>query len=69
MSNKSVEAFAAEAPGSARQFARFPAHVYVSLEKQCPKPALTPGVNDPIYAAYLLGMQHVLRLVREGFVV
>lgn len=51
------------------QFARLPAHVYAALEKQCPKPALTPTQNDPQYAAYALGVQHVLRLVREGFVV
>lgn len=38
--------------------------VYAALEKQVPKPSST---SNPIEAGYLLGIQFVLRLLREGY--
>lgn len=51
-----------------QQYGALLPQVYKKLEAQCPKPIISaPG--DPVYAAYALGVQHVLKLLREGFVV
>lgn len=54
--------------GSPMHATRLRPDVYESLVRQLPKPMLTPGQNDPQYAAFLLGIQHVLGLLRDGFV-
>lgn len=47
---------------------RLRADVYDKLESQLPKPVLTHERADPVHAAYLLGIQHVLGLLRQGYV-
>lgn len=66
MSNPAVQR-AVEGDGGVRNFARLSPHVLALLEKQLPKPILEPGKNDPQYAAFCLGVQHVLQKLREGF--
>lgn len=45
---------------------RLSAESYTQLEKQLPKPV---NPTDGIAAAYNLGIQHVLSVLRNGFVV
>jgi hypothetical protein len=40
--------------------------VYASLEKQLPRPVVTDNTS-PLQAGYQLGVQAVLKLLREGF--
>ena len=40
--------------------------VYASLEKQLPKPVVTDNTSA-LQAGYQLGVQAVLKLLREGF--
>jgi hypothetical protein len=47
---------------------RLSPEVYRDLESKLPRPALSGDAN-PTQAAYLLGVQHVLGVLRAGFVV
>lgn len=40
--------------------------VYAKLEKQCASPAVTSTTSE-LEAGYKLGVQQVLKLLREGF--
>ena len=40
--------------------------VYLSLESKLPKPVVTDNTS-PLQAGYQLGVQAVLKLLREGF--
>lgn len=42
--------------------------IYKKLEEQLPAPAPT-GTTTDIQAGYLLGVQYVLKKLREGFVI
>jgi hypothetical protein len=41
--------------------------MYAKLESLLPKPMVQPGTTD-IQAGYLMGIQHVLSVLRTGFV-
>lgn len=45
---------------------RLSAEAYAQLEKQLPQPT---APNDGTRAAYQLGVQYVLQVLRQGFVV
>lgn len=45
---------------------RLTPEVYAKLERQCVPPAVVSGTS-PIEAGYKLGVQAVLKLLREGF--
>jgi hypothetical protein len=47
---------------------RLNTEVYKSLEKQLPPCVVTERTTEH-YAGYLLGIQHVLKLLREGYTV
>jgi hypothetical protein len=61
-------AVARAASGTTNSFARMRPDVYDAFEQTMPKPMLTPGQNDPQYAAFLLGVQFVLKALRTGYV-
>lgn len=37
------------------------------LERQLPPPDIPPGNSNALYAGQLIGIQKVLKLLREGF--
>jgi hypothetical protein len=47
---------------------RLTPEVYAKLEKQCINPVVTTQTTD-LLAGFQLGVQHVLRLLREGYVI
>lgn len=47
-------------------FHRFNEDMYKELLKRCPKILVDNNTNGH-YAGYLLGVQHVLSIIREGF--
>lgn len=49
-------------------FARMSPEVYAALEAKLPAPVVTQATSD-LQAGYQLGIQHVLKLLREGYVV
>lgn len=51
----------------AKQVQRLTPEVYADLERQLPKMAVTNDTS-PMQAGYQLGVQTVLRLLREGYV-
>jgi len=61
--------YAIRHPGTQVQMLnRLSPEVYRDLESKLPRPALSGDAN-PTQAAYLLGVQHVLGVLRAGFVV
>ncbi len=56
------------APAPVRETVRLTPAVYASLEKLCPPPRVTEATTDH-HAGYMLGVQYVLKLLREGYVV
>lgn len=50
------------------EYAVLPWPVYCLLEKQVARPVVTNTTTE-IQAAYALGVQHVLEVLRNGFVV
>lgn len=55
-------------PAPVRETVRFTPAVYAALEKQCIPPRVTEATTAH-HAGYMLGIQYVLKLVREGYVV
>ncbi len=51
-----------------REVVRLNTAVYADLVKKCPPPMVTERTTDH-HAGYLLGIQYVLQLLREGYVV
>ena len=52
----------------AKQYARLTKEVYEDLEKKLPAPSVQRDTTD-LQAGFQLGVQHVLKLLREGYVV
>ena len=51
------------------EFTRMSPELYAKFEQLLPKPLLDPDKpNGAHYIGYQLGVQHVLRLLRDGFV-
>jgi ADP-heptose:LPS heptosyltransferase len=53
-------------PPVVTEITRLRPDVYAELEKKLPAPG---APKDDIHAAYMAGVQHVLRLLRDGYVV
>jgi hypothetical protein len=51
-----------------KQYARLTKEVYEDLEKKLPAPSVQRDTTD-LQAGFQLGIQHVLKLLREGYVV
>jgi hypothetical protein len=51
-----------------REIVRLTAPVYADLEKKCTPPRVT-DTTTAHHAGYMLGIQFVLKLLREGYVV
>jgi hypothetical protein len=51
-----------------KTMARLTKEVYEDLEKKLPAPAVQRDTTD-LQAGFQLGIQHVLKLLREGYVV
>jgi hypothetical protein len=41
-------------------------HMFKALQNKCPK-IIVDNTTNPHYAGYLLGIQHALNLIKEGF--
>jgi uncharacterized protein YjaZ len=51
------------------EFSRMTPEMYKKLESVLPRPMLDPSKADsPHYAGYLLGIQYVLKCLRDGYV-
>lgn len=51
-----------------QEFARLRSDVYQDLERKCGAIVVTRETTD-VQAGFQLGVQHVLRLLREGYVI
>lgn len=50
------------------EMARLTQDVYLKFEQQLGQPVVTQATTE-LQAGYMLGIQHALKLLREGFVV
>lgn len=51
-----------------KTFARLTPEVYADLERKLPAPFVARDTTE-LQAAFNLGVQHVLKLLREGYVI
>lgn len=51
-----------------KQYARLTKEVYEDLERKLPAPTVQRDTTD-LQAGFQLGVQHVLKMLREGYVI